>query len=118
MLLTYSFYLFRIDIPKVQIQEDSYYIILGENVTMGCEIYSHPLNTYVYWLHKTSEEFTAVTIDNVTYSGGTVRDPSLTIMGVRFSDSGEYICVAVNFVGESRSNATTLNVTGGLYYII
>jgi hypothetical protein len=39
-------------------------------------------------------------------------------MGVRFSDSGEYICVAVNFVGESRSNATTLNVTGGLYYII
>ena len=110
--------MFRIDIPKVRIQEDSYHVILGENVTVVCEIYSHPLNIYVLWLHNTSGVLTAVTIDNVTYSGSSVKDPSLNITGVRFSDSGEYICVAGNFVDESRSNATTLNVTGGLYNII
>lgn len=102
----------------MQIQQDSYHIILGENVTMVCEIYSHPLNIYVLWLHNTSGVSTAVKIDNVTYSGSSVKDPSLTITGLRFSDSGEYICVAGNFVGESGSNATTLNVTGGLHNII
>ncbi|XP_052062340.1 hemicentin-1-like [Mytilus californianus] len=100
------------DIPMVTIPRNSYDVILGENVTIGCEISSHPPSTKVSWQRKVTGEFTPIIIDRVRFSGSSVANPSLTISFVTFEDDGEYICVVDNFVGEGESNSSILLVIG------
>lgn len=95
------------------IPQNSYDVILGENITIACEIRSHPSPTKVFWQRNVTGEFTPITIDGVRVSGSSVASPSLTISFVTFEDDGEYICVVDNFVGEGRSNLTILSVIGG-----
>ncbi|XP_063442513.1 hemicentin-1-like [Mytilus trossulus] len=100
------------DIPMITIPQNSYDVILGENVTIACEISSHPPPTKVSWQYKVAGDFTPITIDDVRFSGSSVANPSLTISFVTFEDDGVYICVVDNFVGEGKSNLTILSVIG------
>ena len=52
-------------------------------------------------------------IDNEKYSDGNLKNPSLTLNNATFSDYGEYVCLAGNFVGENKSSASKLIVIGG-----
>ncbi|CAG2234906.1 HMCN [Mytilus edulis] len=100
------------DIPMITILENAYDVILGENVTIACEISSHPPPTKVSWQRIVTGEFTPKTIEGVRFSGSSLANPSLTISFVKFEDDGEYICVVDNFVGEGKSNLTILHVIG------
>lgn len=97
----------------ISIPQNSYDVILGENITIACDISSHPPPTKVSWQRKVTGTFTPITIDGGRFSGSSVENSSLTISFVTFEDDGEYICVVDNFVGEGRSNLTILFVIGG-----
>lgn len=50
--------------------------------------------------------------------GSTVTEPSLTILHATIADAGQYICLAVNYVGTGRSEPTTLIILGGMVIVL
>lgn len=97
----------------VEIPRPLYNVILGDNITLVCTITSDLPVTNIQWQKKRDEIFTDVYIDDVIFHGSLTSDPSLTLIGARFIDEGDYLCIAANYAGSENSNITTLNVTGG-----
>ena len=69
--------------------------------------------TSVKWQKKTVQVFQDVTVDNIRFQGSSVSEPNIVLIGARFEDEGEYICVATNYAGCTSSNSSRLNIIGG-----
>ncbi|XP_052080328.1 hemicentin-1-like isoform X4 [Mytilus californianus] len=102
------------DIPIVTIENAVYNRTYGNNVTLKCMIDSSPYHTHVYWQHIFNETVSNITSDSPGVYGSTVTDPSLTLLQVSWNESGQYICFAVNIVGNGKSESTVLIVLGDI----
>ncbi|XP_052080330.1 hemicentin-1-like isoform X6 [Mytilus californianus] len=102
------------DIPIVTVTHNAYNRTYGYNVTLECMIDSYPNHTNVYWQHIYNETVLNITSDSPGVYGSTVTDPSLTILQVSWNESGQYICFAVNIVGNGKSESTVLIVLGDI----
>ena len=104
----------------VTIPQPSYSAILGTNsVTITCFISGNPSATSVSWNKNLNGVQTDLDIANSNgkYQGGSVNNPSLTILNVAQSDEANYVCSATNLVGTSSSQTAFLDVTGSKYSI-
>jgi hypothetical protein len=103
---------------NVVIPQPSYSSILGSNgVTIGCVISGTPSANSVAWTKIQGGQTTNVNIANSNgkYQGGSVNNPSLTILNIAQSDEANYICSATNIAGTSSSQQAFLDVTGSKY---
>ena len=104
---------------NVVIPQPSYSSILGSNgVTIGCVISGTPSANSVAWTKIQGGQTTNVNIANSNgkYQGGSVNNPSLTILNIAQSDEANYICSATNIAGTSSSQQAYLDVTGSKYF--
>ncbi|XP_069133480.1 hemicentin-1-like isoform X12 [Argopecten irradians] len=100
-------------IPVVTIPQNSYSILTGGSVVIDCTVSSVPAHTSVSWNRVSSSGgISAIQIDGVNYSGGTVNSPSLSVNNADSSDTGFYVCTATNSIGTGTSNQAYLSVTG------
>ena len=79
----------------------------GSSVTLPCEI--TPLDSLQELKWQRNGLDLAVS-DSARYFGGTVSNPSLTILNPTDTDSGNYRCVATNQYGTSSGGVTTLDI--------
>lgn len=90
-------------------------MILGNTITLDCQIDATPRGTVVFWRRVINKQLTNIdlgTNNNKKYSGSTVSTPSLTITNAQNSDKGNYVCYATNLAGTGSSNQTFLDVVG------
>lgn len=81
----------------------------GHAVKLRCDVFLYdesPALTDVYWTRG------GIKLDIATqggkYLGVNLTDPSLTINNVNYNDAGNYQLVAINAVGETRSEVIIL----------
>ncbi|KAK3769148.1 hypothetical protein RRG08_034479 [Elysia crispata] len=79
----------------------------GSSVTLPCEI--TPLDSLQELKWQRNGLDLAVS-NSARYFGGTVSNPSLTILNPTDTDSGNYRCVATNQYGTSLGGVTTLDI--------
>lgn len=91
---------------------NSYSVIVGNTVTLGCEVSATPRENNVYWRKIVNGSPQEIDLNNSKYSGSTVGQPSLTIRNAANSDEGNYICYATNIAGTGSSSQTFLDVEG------
>lgn len=97
--------------------KSSYDVIVTSNITLACNVSATPNVTSVVWQKGSTNETTDIGIDQVKYSGGTVDDPSLTILHLENDDAGCFTCTAENLVGIGTSDQIYVNITGGKLYV-
>ncbi|XP_063406250.1 roundabout homolog 2-like [Mytilus trossulus] len=102
-------------IPKVEITSRTQIVEYGQPFTLDCNITSFPNHTSVYWQRMSNGTISNITSDYPGLTGNTTMFPSMTIIKAVSSDSGLYICVAVNIVGIGNSDAVNMTVIGGIY---
>ena len=73
----------------------------GDPVTLNCSAVGNP-EPVLHW----------VRLDSALQEKATEQEKSLFIPAFNASDSGMYVCVAINSVGMAVSNATTLTTNG------
>lgn len=81
----------------------------GHAVKLRCDIFLYddsPALTDVYWTKGDIKLDTAKSVGK--YVGVNITDPSLTINNVNYNDAGDYQLIALNAVGETRSNVIVL----------
>ncbi|XP_069106281.1 uncharacterized protein [Argopecten irradians] len=99
------------DVPVVMVDPQDVIVVAGDNVTLFCNATGNPVLTAVYWQVKVSGgQDKLIVVDGTNYSGGTIVDPSLTIINVTTDDSAMYICTANNSIGTGSSEYVTLVV--------
>lgn len=84
----------------------SYGVYLDGNMTLDCSVYGNPSS--VQWYRIVNDQKQNIDMTNSRYSGSTVTTPSLTIIGLKTSDEGEYVCTATNESGTFQSSPTYL----------
>uniref|UniRef100_A0A8W8J7G4 Ig-like domain-containing protein n=1 Tax=Magallana gigas TaxID=29159 RepID=A0A8W8J7G4_MAGGI len=99
--------------PVVDISQNSYTAITGNNVVIPCTVSASPAATSISWrFTSSSESEIQISSSSSKYSlSGSNNFPQLTILSVGPSDSGTYRCSATNLVGTS-SDTASLTVTG------
>ena len=76
-------------------------VVEGQSVTITCRSQgARPAVTNVMW--KIGEDVVRVTTD-IKYTGGTIKNPSLTIKLATRTDGGQYTCQLSNDVGQGSS---------------
>lgn len=83
----------------------------GHAVKLRCDVFLYdesPALTDVYWT-KGGIKLVIATHEG-KYLGVNLTDPSLTINNVNYNDAGSYQLIAVNAVGETRSEVIALGV--------
>ncbi|VDI51626.1 Hypothetical predicted protein, partial [Mytilus galloprovincialis] len=114
--------------PNVTIPQSSYRVLIGNSVTLICNVTSDFHINYIYWQRATEYDFDTsgltseplvITIDSdmisilsYKYSGSNSSSPSLTIFNADKQDEGAYICFAENEIGTGNSSVTLLTVKG------
>ncbi|XP_052060944.1 titin-like isoform X2 [Mytilus californianus] len=104
-LLTY------INILSLVVEPDHANVIIGNNQTITCSISGQPSARGIIWYFTpTYESKVEISPENnaAKYSGGTISDPSLTILNFQTSDNGAYVCTATNTAGRGNSNSSVL----------
>ncbi|KAK7459748.1 hypothetical protein BaRGS_00038931 [Batillaria attramentaria] len=86
--------------PNLEGNETSTFVI-------PCNVSALPAITSVTW-YKEGQLLDHS--DTGHYSGGDATTPSLTILGLRADDAGDYYCEAANPMGTTHSGTTTLEV--------
>ncbi|XP_063428595.1 hemicentin-1-like isoform X18 [Mytilus trossulus] len=106
--------------PTVTVLSNQYTVILGNTVTLECQVVATPQHTSVQWTRLVNGQTTNINMGtgNNKYSGSTVNGPSLTISAAANSDEGYYICTATNIAGTGSSQQTYLDVTGNLPNVV
>nr|XP_022325048.1 hemicentin-1-like isoform X40 [Crassostrea virginica] len=99
--------------PVVDIAQNSYTAITGNNVVIPCTVSASPAATSVSWTFTSgSGSETTISTSSAKYTvSNSVNFPQLTILSVVPSDSGTYRCSATNVVG-TNFDTTSLSVTG------
>ncbi|XP_052058076.1 hemicentin-1-like isoform X7 [Mytilus californianus] len=107
-------------IPTVTVLSNQYSVILGNTVTLECQVVATPTHTSVQWTRVVNGQTTNINMGtgNNKYSGSTVNGPSLTISAAANSDEGYYTCTATNVAGTGVSQQTYLDVTGNLPQVV
>ena len=77
----------------------------GNNVTLSCNATGNPVPT-ISWIMYGSPVNTTINT-RISFSED---NKQLTIADVNRTDSGEYQCVASNFLGNATSNDATLDI--------
>nr|XP_022325050.1 hemicentin-1-like isoform X41 [Crassostrea virginica] len=99
--------------PNVQIAQASYSVNLGGAVELVCIVSADPPVSSITWTRTVNGVTTTVNIGSLArYTGGTVSNPSLTILNAQVSDEGSYVCSAQSSAGTGQSGSTTLSVVG------
>ncbi|CAC5377795.1 HMCN [Mytilus coruscus] len=80
--------------------------IVGQAITIQCSYVSNPEATNIIW----SKGNQGITVDGNKYVGGSLSNPSLTIINLTASDEGPYTCSVLNSMGQSNSSFVTLSV--------
>lgn len=99
--------------PLVEVVESETTVQFGDTITFNCTIRSHPNFTKVYWEKINGDNVTTLTSGTNGVRGSTVDMPSLTIIFVTSTDSGDYSCNAENIIGVGTSRASKLKVIAG-----
>lgn len=122
MMLDYriiiSFFIFAPSLgrPSIVLPAFTYNAQFGQNVILACNVTSATTLTNVVWRkYSNGVPNNLVVTGSSHYSGGTTFTPSLTILTLTFSDSGNYDCSATNVAGTTRSSQMTLNVIGSTW---
>lgn len=89
----------------------------GHSVLLGCSITADPPVVTVYWQKEHGGIITNITSTTPGIDGITISKPSLKIKEMRESDSGVYICYAVNAVGHAHSKNINLSVEGSKFHL-
>nr|XP_022325051.1 hemicentin-1-like isoform X42 [Crassostrea virginica] len=101
--------------PNVQIAQASYSVNLGGAVELVCIVSADPPVSSITWTRTVNGVTTTVNIGSLArYTGGTVSNPSLTILNAQVSDEGSYVCSAQSSAGTGQSGSTTLSVVGSI----
>ena len=81
-------------------------VVEGQSVTITCQSQgARPAVTSVTW--KKGQQVITFTTDT-KYTGGTVKNPSLTIKQTTRTDAGEYECQLSNDVGQKNKTAGSI----------
>lgn len=119
MMLDYriiiSFFIFALSLgrPSIVLPAFTYNAQFGQNVILACNVTSATTLINVVWRkYSNGVPNNLVVTGSSHYSGGTTFTPSLTILTLTFSDSGNYDCSATNVAGTTTSSQMTLNVIG------
>lgn len=105
---------YLIDVPVVWLSRSDDFVLYGtRNLNIDCWISTpdYPLLSVVW--QKTRYGVTTqlnVAISNGKYSGSSLVHPGLTINNAEFTDSGSYVCIATNLLGNGYSPAYELNI--------
>ncbi|VDI54451.1 hemicentin [Mytilus galloprovincialis] len=104
------------NIPTVNVLSNTYTVILGNTITLGCEVTATPKETTVFWRRIVNGQLQDIDMNSNSnrYSGSTVDNPSLTIRNAGNSDEGNYVCYATNLAGTGSSSQTFLDVVGSI----
>lgn len=81
----------------------------GHSVKLRCDVFLYddsPALTDVYWTKGGIK--LDIAPNEGKYVGVNLTDPSLTINNVNYNDAGDYQLIAVNAVGETRSEVIVL----------
>ncbi|XP_076091162.1 hemicentin-1-like isoform X2 [Mytilus galloprovincialis] len=97
--------------PQLSIDESRISIQAGTTVQLRCKIISEPSITRITW-HKTDICKSTQISASERYKGGSVEQPTLTIMNTNINDSGVYFCEVENIAGTVRSDDVQLDVKG------
>lgn len=93
--------------PSISVRHQSYFIGMGQKVTLECITESYP-NSVNYWLHNDNE--------NEIVQGGTMEETMLdsvykvvmrlTLRPSKITEFGQYKCVSKNTFGEAEETIT------------
>lgn len=107
---------FQTATPNVQIAQNSYSVNLGGAVELVCIVSADPPISSITWTRTVNGVTSTLNIGSLTrFTGGTVSNPSLTILNAQTSDEGTYVCSAQNSAGTGQSGSTTLSIVGSKY---
>ncbi|XP_052674345.1 hemicentin-1-like isoform X2 [Crassostrea angulata] len=99
--------------PSIVLPAFTYNAQFGQNVILACNVTSATTLINVVWRkYSNGVPNNLVVTGSSHYSGGSTFTPSLTILTLTFSDSGNYDCSATNVAGTTTSSQMTLNVIG------
>lgn len=104
---------------SVTIPQPSYSAILGSpSVRIECIVSGIPSATSIEWTKNSGGQISNLNVASINgkYQGGTLGNPSLTIMNIAQSDEANYVCKATNIAGTASSQQAFLDVTGSKYY--
>ncbi|KAK3107564.1 hypothetical protein FSP39_017383 [Pinctada imbricata] len=100
-------------VPIVTILSNQYTVLMGNTITLHCQITALPMATEVTW-EKINDMRATRTIINTAgtskYQGGSIYFPSLVINDASLMDAAMYRCSAKNVIGTGRSRPTHLQV--------
>ncbi|CAC5381889.1 unnamed protein product [Mytilus coruscus] len=102
--------------PVVSVGDRTVTAEYGHGVILECSITADPPVVTVYWQKEHDGIKTNITSTTPGIDGVTTNRPSLTIKETKDSDSGIYICCAINAVGLAQSNNINLTVEGNMNY--
>lgn len=98
--------------PTVNIQQNTYSSVSGQDVTISCVVSSNPTASISWIFISTGNSQTQITTSNAKYSLTTSSGgSSLVVRNSNSGDSGTYRCTATNTVG-SASDSASLTVSG------
>ncbi|VDI61626.1 Hypothetical predicted protein [Mytilus galloprovincialis] len=109
------------NILSLVVEPDNANVILGNNRTISCTLSGQPSAQDITWYFTpTNESKNEICPRNnsAKYSGGTISDPSLTILNFQTSDSGAYACSATNAAGTGNSNSSVLTCINILSLVV
>lgn len=107
---------FQTATPNVQIAQSSYSVNLGGAVELVCIVSADPLVSSITWARTINGVTSTLNIGSLArFTGGTVSNPSLTILNAQASDEGTYVCSAQSSAGTGQSGSTTLSIVGSKY---
>lgn len=109
--VTFQFIVFQ-GKPQLSINESRISFQAGTTVQLRCNIISEPSITRITW-HKTDNCKSTQISASERYKGGSVEQPTLTIMNTNINDSGVYFCEVENIAGTGRSDDVQLDIEGG-----
>ncbi|KAI8775258.1 neural cell adhesion molecule 1, partial [Biomphalaria glabrata] len=94
--------------PNIDVPTTNVVAIENQPFTLTCNISTNDTVIGFYWTKSGSQLNTS---DTLKYSGGTLGQPSLTVLSAIEADAGLYRCVASNSVGTTTSAEITVTVT-------
>lgn len=100
--------LFYTDTPLVLQWSNNIQASKGDNIQLECNHESYPEPSLVFW-NRDGEN---INVSDSKYNGGTINEPSLTIINTEQKDSGIYMCAVVNGIGTGYSSEIQLIVKG------
>ncbi|GFR66575.1 hemicentin-1 [Elysia marginata] len=97
--------------PRLTVSGVTIRASVGETIVLNCGVNANPAISSLYWTRANGGAAIDSAANPQKYSGGSAGSPNLIIFGADSLDTGQYVCVAENSVGETTSDAVTVSVT-------